>query len=324
MYRAPTLSLAPMHVRAVSAALATPGAALLVHGGAWDIPDDALADHRDGLAIAVDTGRQWLADGASAVDVAVEVVAAMEAHGAFDAGRGSVLDIDGAVSVDAAVVCGATARWGAVAALRHVAAPSRLARWLLGAAPSEARLLVGEGAERFAAAAGVALVDPASLVHPRERARYAAALAAAPSAQTPGPRGTVGCLVRDAAGRLAACTSTGGTPMKPAGRVGDSPLVGAGVYADAHAAVSSTGWGEALVATCAAVRAADAVAGGASPESAIRARLDAVARFCTADGEAGTAGLIVLGATGAGAWGFTTPRMARAGWHEGGEGWLMI
>jgi L-asparaginase / beta-aspartyl-peptidase len=303
------------------------GAALLVHGGAWSIPEDALEEHRAGLRQAIACGRERLEAGASALEAAVETVAVMEAHGAFDAGRGSVLNRDGEVELDAGAMDGATLAFGAVLGIRHTAHPSRLARYVLREAPGEARILAGAGAEHFLEAAGLTRASPASLVHPREAAAHRQRVASGgfrPS-QALVPRGTVGCVARDRCGHLAVCTSTGGTPFKPAGRVGDTPLVGAGFYADAHAAVCCTGWGEAVAARVLAVRAADAVAAGARPEDALRAQLTALhAAVRTDDGRGAAAGVLLLGADGTGAWAFTSARMARGGWHDGGTPWLDV
>ncbi|NBC18402.1 MAG: hypothetical protein GVY18_13915, partial [Bacteroidetes bacterium] len=232
-----------------SGAIALPeppdGACLLVHGGAWDIPDAELEAHQDGLRQALAMGRRSLLDGAPALEVVTDVVAAMEGHGAFDAGEGAVLTRDGTVELDAGVMDGTALAFGAVAAVRRIARPVRLARRLLERGEGQVRLLVGEGAERFAKAEGVPLVDNASLICERERARYERLRAEADdyhtshpflSSETRHPRGTVGCVARDRQGRLAAATSTGGTPLRPSGRVGDTPLPGAGFYATTDAA----------------------------------------------------------------------------------------
>ena len=317
--------------------------ALLVHGGAWDIPDAECADHRDGLLAALAHGRRVLDRGGSALDAAEAAVVAMEAHPAFDAGRGAVLDRDGQPQLDAGIMCGATLRWGAVANVRALGHPVRAARLLLDD-DAQARLLVGEGAERFAAEAGLPHVAPERLVVDRERDRYHRLMADAafhtsrafagppdappdvpPGALPDHPRGTVGAVALDAAGRLAAATSTGGTPYARPGRVGDSPLVGSGFYADGHAALSATGWGEAIATVQLCARAAARIESGDTPETAAAhalARMEAAVRWPGA--ARATGGLIALGADGAGGWAFTTPRMARGGWTAGGEPWADV
>ncbi len=312
--------------------------ALVVHGGAWDIPDAEFDAHLDGLSLAIARARRVLERGGPALDAVEEAVAAMEAHGAFDAGRGAVLDRDGAAQLDAGVMCGPTLRWGAVANVRALPHPVRAARHLLEG-DSQARLMVGEGAERWAAEIGLPHVAPSRLVHPREQARWESLRAAADAhtsvafagagaervSAAASPRGTVGCVALDAAGRLAAATSTGGTPFAPAGRVGDSPIVGAGFYADAAAAVSATGWGEALATVQIASRAAALVDVGVAPADAAAQELDRMRGCVRWPGAAeATGGLIVLGADGAAGWAFTTPRMARGGWREGADAWTEI
>ncbi len=302
--------------------------ALVVHGGAWDIPDAELADHLDGLRTAIARGRQLLERGRPALDVAEEVVAAMERHGAFDAGRGAVLDRDGAVQLDAGIMCGATLRWGAVAGVRTLPEPVRVARRLLDG-DSQARLLIADGAERFAAEAGLPAVDPARLVHPREAARYEA-LRAEAAFHTSGafagaPRGTVGCVALDASGCLAAATSTGGAPFAPPGRVGDAPLVGSGFYADGAAAASATGWGEALATVQVCARAVALVDAGARPADAAAQELARMRERVRWHGASpATGGLVMLAADGTPGWAFTTPRMARAGWAAGQEAWAEV
>ena len=219
--------LLPVASGAAPEAGASGGApSLLVHGGAWAIPDDEVQAHLDGLERALARGRQLLARGASALETVVEVVAVLEAWPAFDAGLGAVLDRDGRPQLDAGVMDGSSLAWGAVAGVRSVAHPVRLARHLVHA-DGQARLLVGEGAERFAAECGMPYVEPERLIVERERQRYEALRAsgdfhtsdafAGTRASGGAPRGTVGCVARDASGRLASATSTGGAPYTRSG-----------------------------------------------------------------------------------------------------------
>ena len=310
------------------------GVGLLVHGGAWDIPQDESEAHLDGLRQALARGRTLLLEGAPALDAVAETVAVLEGHGAFDAGCSAVLTRAGAVELDAGLMDGATLDFGAVACLRRLAHPVRLARRLLERGEGQVRLLVGEGAEQFAEAEGFNLVDNSALICDRERRRFENLRQQAEQYHTSHaflppheamPQDTVGCVARDRQGCLAAATSTGGTPFRPPGRVGDSPLPGAGYYANEHAAVSSTGWGEAIAAMLLAGRAVDGVAAGQSSEDAVCERLRAMhQRIKNREGEGATGGLILLDRHGHGAWAFTTPRMARGGWYEGGEVWVEI
>jgi len=310
--------------------------ALLLHGGAWDIPDVEVAAHVEGMTEAVAYGRVLLERGATALETVVETVAVMEAHPAFDAGRGAVLDRSGRVQLDAGVMCGAPLRWGAVAHVRQLAHPIRVARRLLNSDGQE-RLLVGPGAEAFAEEVGFELIDNEALIVERERKRFARLqdeatfhTSRAFSGDAPkAPRGTVGCVALDAEGRLAAATSTGGAPYTRPGRVGDSPIVGAGYYADTGAAASATGWGEAIATVLLCGRAADAVRDGATPEAAAITGLDRMRRAVVGAGERGvagpaTGGLIVLDRQGRGGWAYTTPRMARAGWRWGSNPWTAV
>lgn len=308
--------------------------ALLLHGGAWDIPHDETAAHVEGMTQALARGRALLGAGASALETVVETVAVLEAHPAFDAGRGAVLDRSGQAQLDAGLMCGATYRWGAVAHVRRIAHPIRVAHRLL-AGDGQERLLVGPGAEAFAEEVGFGLVDNERLVVERERARFArlrdeaAFHTSRAFSGEAAPRGTVGCVALDREGRLAAATSTGGAPFTRPGRVGDSPLVGSGYYADADAAASATGWGEAIAAVLLCGRTVDAVAAGATPEAAASAGLQRMGRLVQGPGERGvagpaTGGLIVLDRHGRGGWAFTTPRMARAGWRAGSDPWTLL
>ena len=306
---------------------------LLVHGGAWDIPQAETAAHVEGMTQALARGRDLLEGGASALETVVAVVAVLEDHPAFDAGRGAVLDRSGQAQLDAGVMCGATYRWGAVANVRRLANPVRVAHRLLGD-DGQARLLVGTGAEAFAAEVGFDLVDNETLIVARERSRFAQLRAEADfhtsqAFSGAAPRGTVGCVALDRAGRLAAATSTGGAPFTRPGRVGDSPLVGSGFYATGEAAASATGWGEAIASVLLCGRAVESVASGSRPEKAAQDGLDRMGRLVQGPGERGddgpaTGGLIVLDRAGRGGWAFTTPRMARGGWSDGSDLWVLL
>lgn len=301
------------------------GPLVLVHGGAWAIPDAVLEAHRNGLDQVLGMGSALLEDGAPALRLVTEAGAALEGHEAFNAGCGAMLNQDGAAELDAGVMNGATLAYGAVMATHHLSHPVRVARRLLTDGEGRVRMLAGEGAERFARAQGMDLVPNEHLICPREQQRYdrirQQAEAEHPSRSfLPGisdPQGadTVGAVARDAKGRLAAATSTGGTPFKPPGRVGDSPLPGAGFYADDHVAVSATGWGEAIAAVGLAREVRERVRNGATAEEAARGSLSRMhEHVASPDGEGATGGCIVV-TPGDAAYAFTTPRMAR-GWVD--------
>lgn len=300
------------------------GPLVLVHGGAWDIPLDETDAHLEGMERALRIGRRAVERGMEALQIVVEVVTALEDHPAFDAGRGAVLDRDGLPQLDAGVMDGPTLRWGAVANVRRLKNPIRTAHALLDA-DGQARLMVAEGAERFAAEQGHATVPPSALIVPRETDRYArltehAAFhtSAAFAGSMDVPRGTVGCVVRDAQGRLAAATSTGGAPLTRPGRVGDSPIPGAGFFADGTGAASATGWGEAILTTQLCARAVGGVERGTMPvDAANEALVDLDRRVRWPGAARATGGLLLVAADGTAGWAFSTPRMARGWWRPG-------
>jgi len=311
---------------------------LIVHGGAWDIPDDEVAEHQAGCRAALEAGWRVLERGGAALDAVEAAVHVLEDAPIFDAGIGSVLNRDGDVELDAAIMDGPSLRSGAVAAVRRVRNPITLARRVL---ESQVILLVGQGAERFAESAGLPLCDPAELIVERERARWQELLAqsefrtqdafgARPADQQtsrPGegdisslpvslppvpplahPGDTVGCVALDRAGRLAAGTSTGGTANKLPGRVGDSPLIGAGLYADNQTGgCSTTGWGESIMKVLLAKTATDLIGAGHDPMAAARQAIDILARRV-----GGLGGCILLDSSGRIGFAFNTPRMAYA------------
>ena len=311
--------------------LSTGVAGLLVHGGAWNIPDNELAEHRDGLQEAIAVGGALMKRGAPALEVVTEVVASLEQHGGFDAGRGAVLTKRGEVELDAGVMDGATMHFGGVAATKRLASPIRVARVVAERGDGQARLLVSDGAELFAESAGFELVENGILVCDRERRRYAelSRNRTYHTSQTfmaeDGPRGTVGCVARDRSGNVAAATSTGGTPFRPSFRVGDTPIPGAGFYANANVAASATGWGEAIATVLLCGRAVFGFATDVSVAGQIETLLTEMgARVRNQEGAPATGGLIALSVTGHGGWGYTTPRMARGGWDEDNGVWLAV
>ena len=233
--------------------------AIVVHGGAgaWPLGSARLTGAVDACAAAAAAGRSLLLAGAPALDAVEAAVRVLEDSPLLNAGRGSHPTRDGIVECDALIMSGRDLDLGAVAAVRGVLHPVSLARLVMTRTPHT--LLAGAGAEQFAADAGVTLVPNADLLLPDEAA---------------GADDTVGAVALDADGNLAAATSTGGIPDKMPGRVGDSPLVGAGAYADnATAAVSATGDGEALMKVLISKTVCDLVGGGASPQDACASAL---------------------------------------------------
>jgi L-asparaginase / beta-aspartyl-peptidase len=284
---------------------------LLIHGGAWAMPDDAVVAHENGIANALAAGYALLEKGASAVDAVEAAVAVMEDDDTFDAGRGSFLTQDGRVQLDALLMNGANLRTGGVACVERLRNPIHAARLVLDHSPHV--YFVGTGAERFARQHGMALVDNTELIVPRERERLMAfqkaELEGATDTTFSGPldsHDTVGAVALDADGNIAAGTSTGGTLSKAPGRVGDSSLIGCGCYADnLSAAVSLTGWGEPIMKLVLGKWAVDRVASGASPEEAAHAAIDYLfARL------GGHGGIILLGPDGRVGMAHNTPRMA--------------
>jgi L-asparaginase / beta-aspartyl-peptidase len=284
---------------------------LLIHGGAWAMPDDAVAAHEEGIAKALAAGYALLEQGASAVDAVEAAVSVMEDDETFDAGRGSFLTQDGRVQMDALLMNGENLRTGGVACVERLRNPIRAARLVLDKSPHV--YFVGIGAERFARQNGMALCDNMELVIPREPERLFKAqadeLAGRPDETFSGSldsHDTVGAVSLDVHGNIAAGTSTGGTLNKAPGRVGDSSLIGCGCYADnLTAAVSLTGWGEPIMKLVLGKWAVDRVAAGASPDEAAHEAIDYL--FTRLGGHGG---IILLGPDGRVGLAHNTPRMA--------------
>jgi L-asparaginase / beta-aspartyl-peptidase len=284
---------------------------LVVHGGAWAIPDDMVEAHITGVRSAIAAGWQVLEKGGSALDAVEEAVVIMEDDEAFDAGRGSFLNREGKVQLDALIMDGATLRAGGVGCVEHIANPVRAARKVLSESPHV--YFVAEGAERFAQEHGIPLCKNEDLIIPREKERLRIFQSTAPEAKqelfAPAiSHDTVGAVALDGSGNLAAATSTGGTLNKAPGRLGDSSLIGCGCYADNQsAAVSTTGWGEPIMKLVLAKWAADRVLSGNLPEW-----IAAEAMNYLKDRVNGHGGIILLDSNGHFGIAHNTPRMAWA------------
>lgn len=290
---------------------------LLIHGGAWAMPDEAIAAHEAGIADALAAGYNLLERGGSAMDAVEAAVAAMEDDEIFDAGRGSFLTRDGRVQLDALMMNGEDLRAGGVACVERLKNPIRAARLVLEHSPHI--YFVGTGAERFAVQHGMPLIDNTELIVPRERERLMAfqhaELQGAVDTTFSGllmddptiaSHDTVGAVALDRYGHIAAGTSTGGTLSKAPGRVGDSSLIGCGCYADdASAAVSLTGWGEPIMKLVLGKWAVDRVAAGGSPQEAATAAIEYLY-----DRLGGYGGIILLDRGGRLGLAHNTPRMA--------------
>lgn len=244
---------------------------VLVHGGAGHVAEERRPLHAEGCRRAARAGAEVLRAGGSALDAVERAVRALEDDPLFNAGTGACLNAEGHVELDASIMEGRTLRAGAVAALSGFAAPISIAR----AALDDGRhvMYAAEGAARFARSRGFEPVAEEALI--TDGARSALARVRDGGSAAVGWAGsTVGAVAMDAEGVCAAATSTGGTVNKRVGRVGDSPIIGAGTYADdAAGAVSMTGDGEGIIRLCAARAIADRVRAGSSAEEAAGAVL---------------------------------------------------
>ena len=282
---------------------------LVIHGGAGAMrPEHGDADHeeraRAGLRQALDNCSAVLERGGSAIDAVEAAVRVLEDDACFNAGRGSTLNAQGLVELDAAIMDGRDRRAGAVAGLQTTRAPVSLARLLMERGPHV--FLSYEGADRMAREAGLEQVDNDWFVT-AERRRQLDELLAKGGFDADVKYGTVGAVALDSAGHVAAATSTGGLTAKQWGRIGDSPLIGAGTYADDRAcAVSATGSGEYFIRAVAGHQLAERIRlGGQSLQDALDGTLEDIREL------GGKGGLIAVSPTGEAAWGFTTRAMYR-------------
>ena len=298
--------------------VARPLWSLAIHGGAGTMAREAMtradqSEYEAGLAAALDAGTAVLAAGGGALDAVEAAVVALEDDPLFNAGRGSVFTHDGVIELDASIMDGATRAAGAVTGLTTVRNPVRLARAVMARGPHV--FLAGVGAEAFARAHGLETVDPAWFAT-EERRRQLDEIKARSGGFDAGVKyGTVGAVALDGAGHVAAATSTGGLTGKRWGRIGDSPVIGAGNYADDRScAVSATGSGEFFIRA------------GAAHEIGARMRLLGESAQAAADaviGEVGAmggeGGVIVAGADGSTAFSFNTSGMYRGRADSGGR-----
>jgi beta-aspartyl-peptidase (threonine type) len=279
--------------------------AVLIHAGAGPLGTD-LRDHsaevrRVLLDVLVDA-RELLEQGATALEATVACVVALEDCELFNAGLGSALCSDGTVQMSAAAMRGSDRAAGAVAGVRTVRNPINTAELVLG---SPEVLIIGEHADRLALDHGLPTLPNEAFITKRERVRLALRSDVA--------RGTVGAVCLDYLGTLAAATSTGGISGQVPGRVGDSPVIGAGTWADDRVAVSCTGDGEAFIRAAAASRIASLVAHGHPLAEAAARTLADVGQL------GGRGGLIALGADGDHALELSTEAMPRGLWRAGAE-----
>jgi beta-aspartyl-peptidase (threonine type) len=279
--------------------------ALIVHGGAGAIPAHRFAAAQAGCATAARLGWQILRQGGSALDAVTAAVIALEDNPTFNAGTGAVLTRDGHAELDAGIMDGATLDVGAVAGLRRIKNPILLAREVL-TLPQV--LLLSEGAEALAETRGMPFVEPQHFVAAYQREPEEARRGATPTLNDEGKHGTVGAVALDAAGHIVGAASTGGIANKLPGRVGDTPIAGAGFYAeDGVGGVSCTGQGEAFIRFTAARRACEALEHGQNAQAAAEAT---IAQLGARTG--GQGGLILIDASGQVGFARNTPAMSYA------------
>lgn len=276
-------------------------ASIIVHGGAGKPPEDLHSAREQGMKIAALEGWRILAEGGSAVDAVEATVALLEDDPAFNAGRGAVLNAECQVELDASIMDGRTLLAGAVGAVKNLRNPVRVARRIM----EQGRhvLLVGSGAERFAATAGIPSCPLEELITEGQLQRWWRERRAELEAM-----GTVGAVAMDQQGHLAAATSTGGMAQKLPGRVGDSALIGCGTYAEnGRGAASCTGNGDCIIRVTLARSVVDRLADGMDPMQAAREAIADLARKTQGDG-----GVILVDAQGCIGYAFNTPAMSCA------------
>jgi len=273
--------------------------AIIVHGGAKAISEDKVKANHAGCLAAVEAGWTVLRSGGSAGEAVEAAIRVLEADQTFNAGFGATLNTEGEVELDAAMMEGAKLGWGAVAAVQGVRHPISVARMIMDEKP---RLLVAQSAKRFAAENGAEMCAKDDLIADEQWEQWKE------DQEVLDRPNTVGCVALDANGVLVAGTSTGGTTNQPAGRVGDTAIVGSGLYADNQlGACSTTGDGESIIPVVLAKTAIDFLSGNRHPEEAAQKAIDTLVSKVT-----GEAGCILLDHQGRVGWAYNSQDMAVA------------
>lgn len=272
---------------------------IIVHGGAKTITDDKIAANNAGCLAAVEAGWAVLTSGGTAKEAVEVAIRILEADETFNAGFGATLNTEGEVELDAAIMEGGSLGWGAVAAVQSVRHPISVARMIMEEKP---RFLVARNAERFAVDNQVEMCAKEDLIadEPRQEWEEEQEVIDRPN--------TIGCVALDASGTLVAGTSTGGTTNQQPGRVGDSAIVGCGLYADNKlGGCSTTGDGESIIPVVLAKTAIDFLTGDRHPDEAAQMAIDTLASKVT-----GEAGCILIDRQGRVGWAHNSSDMACA------------
>ncbi|MBW4424928.1 MAG: isoaspartyl peptidase/L-asparaginase [Nostoc desertorum CM1-VF14] len=276
---------------------------IIVHGGAKTITDDKVAANNAGCTAAAEAGWAVLISGGTAAEAVEAAIRVLEADQTFNASLGATLNSDGEVELDAAIMEGSLS-WGAVAAVQGIRHPISVARKIMDDKP---RLLVAQGAERFAVDCGAEMCKKDDLIADEQWQEWKE------DQKVVDRPNTVGCVALDASGILAAGTSTGGTTKQQQGRVGDTALVGSGLYADNKiGGCSTTGDGESIIPVVLAKTAIDFLSGDRHPEEAAQMAIDTL--ISKVEGEAGC---ILIDRQGRVGWAYNSSHMACAYMTEG-------
>ncbi|MBI4258666.1 MAG: isoaspartyl peptidase/L-asparaginase [Thaumarchaeota archaeon] len=279
---------------------------IIVHGGAWNIPNSLIDLHKAAVAESASIGMKMLTNGGSSIDAVESAVRSMEDKVFFNAGKGAARNSEGELELDAMIMDGATLKAGGVAAVKNIFHPITLARRVMEL--TDHVLIVGDGARKFARKCGIVEQRIEDLLS-RDEAKLYDELNSKPATVKKLFAGdTVGAVAIDVDGNITAGTSTGGLSGKLPGRVGDTPLPGCGAYADNQSGgVSATGWGEAITRVVLSKHACDLMVKGVSSQEACEAAVGMLAQKVK-----GWGGLIGIDAKGGLGVAYNTGRMARA------------
>ena len=276
---------------------------IIVHGGAKTITDDKVAANNAGCTAAAEAGWAVLISGGSAAEAVEAAIRVLETDQTFNAGLGATLNSDGEVELDAAIMEGSLS-WGAIAAVQGIRHPISVARKIMDEKP---RLLVARGGERFAVDCGAEMCKKDDLIADEQWQEWKE------DQKVIDRPNTVGCVALDASGILVAGTSTGGTTKQQQGRVGDTALVGCGLYADnKFGGCSTTGDGESIIPVVLAKTAIDFLSGDRHPDEAAQMAIDALVSRVK-----GEAGCILIDRQGRVGWAYNSSHMACAYMTEG-------